>query len=306
MNTLFSKLGSPQWRPVTLIIAVLCLGIGFQQLYMGWQKRPLPNTESDLVGMPEQVETAEVTVLYRMQFQNPQNAWVLLNGQSEIAATFPKGLPDPSGWRPPGRPMSLPNWVAFFQESLMQQTLVMSSQTLGQLKRIAVDGEQPFASLRLDQQPQPENPKKLKPEKPAVSQPQVSNAIPPGFNPSTRAFGQQMQAWRRSIRRGLDRAPLTSDGYVVKAFHPDLGSSTQLMISSIARARILSSDFGTKRKDTIIYLQALANHHKIYIKIDGVTGPKTRKSVKEMAMIIFPSNQAAMRYFSTLKPWLGA
>jgi len=278
-----------------ILLGAILVFAGGHQVWLGWKKRPLKSVSipAEALISSKKSEPAQESV-FRLQFDHGLQCWEFLDNTGAGVAQLPASFPQASVWQPPERAMSLQGWREYFSEALKNLSLNLNTQGRIQLAELSIAGEKPFTSLASGAS---------EPIETTISEP--SNAsLPLGFDPRSPLFEQHMRDWRRQNLSLLQDAALTREGYVFKGVHPYLGKDAPLVISSAARKRILSADFGRKRQDLLIYLQALCNHHMIFLKIDGTSGPQTRQSVEKLATIISPDQKSSANYLRQLQPWI--
>lgn len=283
-------------RNLTIVAGVVLLVLGGHQLKLGWYKRPLAELTQAAVSMDPISKQVQDQRLFRLRFDPDYGNWFLAATLDETYVGLPNGFPEPPTWEPPARPMSMVDWAEYMGSQLQSGRLILTAATIDTLAAISVEDERPFSSLA-----RVSGRAAVKPEKPES----VLVRIPGELDPTSPVFERQMQAWRQRVREGLRGAPVTRQGYRFKATHPSMGNRRQLVVSSIARARILSREFGRKKQDIIIYLQVLCNFHKVFLKIDGVSGPQTRKGIDAMAFLVFADEKTRGIYRRKLRPWIG-
>ena len=284
-------------RPLVAIAGAVLVLLGLHQLWLGWKNRPLPVAGDEVaeVAVPDQIEDTEP--LFRMVLDREEGSWVMVDANESERWPLPAVLPAPPTWQAPARLMTLTGWRDFLGGELESGKLTLSNQALAAMGTVVVSGERPFQNL----------------ENSGVASGEfndrssgVIGSIPGELDPRSPIFERQMRAWRGRVRQTIRKAPVFKDGYHFDSSHPTISGRRKLVVTSIARSRILAGDFGQKRRDILIYLQVLCNFHGEFIKIDGVTGPQTRKSVAAMAFLVFADDATRKAYLQKLRPWIGA
>lgn len=297
MNQPATTPDNPMMKIGLLLGGLVLMALGVQQMLAGWHKRPL-GLEDGRVDLPVVDMTQEAPLdRFQLSFDGSLNRWVMASTSGRLEAPLPAGLPQPPAFEVPARAMPTNQWLTFFQEALSSGELSLNPATQNALRDFEIQNEKPFRNLKTNN---------LNVEDKVIKKPIASVVIPAEFNPQTGVFKSDMLAWQREVQRGLRASKVEREGYRVNSRHPRFGNRTALMFSSIARSRVLSGDFGRKRQDILIYLQVLCNFHQVYLKVDGVTGPQTRKSVKDFAFLVMPDDRVRVKYLQSLNPWVGS
>jgi len=285
-------------RPLVAIAGAVLILLGIHQVWIGWKNRPLPQTHDDVVEVVAEKPIIAPEPLFRMVLDREQETWVMVGASDETSRwPLPAILPAPPAWQPPSRPMTLGDWRTYFTNEVKSGKLKLSRKALSAMGAVVVSDVRPFENL--------ENSGTASGESNERSS-GVIDSIPGELDPRSPIFERQMRAWQNRVRRAIQRAPVFPEGYRFQATHPTIPGRRQLVVTSIARARILAADFGQKRRDILIYLQVLCNFHDVFLKVDGVTGPQTRKSVDAMAFLVFADEASRKTYIQKLRPWIGS
>ena len=285
------KIENPAIRIGLVIGGLVLMGFGIQQMLLGWHKRPLSVVEDQPVTPVAEIVSEREDPGFHLTFDGESGRWIMAAAQGGIEERLPAGIPEPPAFEVPARAMSLEQWQRYIGDALQSGGLRVSAKALQDLRSFSIGGENPF-SLLGSNVPR-DRTKEKNPQMDVVE-------IPPEFNPKTRAFEQEMLAWQAEVKTTLRASKVEREGYRADSTHPSMGSRTALMFTSIARNRVLSGDFGRKRQDILIYLQVLCNFHRVYLKIDGVTGPRTRKSVADFAFLVLPQEKIPQRVFAAV------
>ena len=246
-------------------------------------------------GIPAAAETARVKFLF-------QDRWYLETVDKSQKVELPEFLPGPGQFNPPARAIAVEDLAEVLMASIDEEGRFSGERELAELAEVRVAGTHPFRGLLSSGSAEKAGPI-TSTGKDRVATSSSPTTIPPEIDPDTAQFRRAMGDWREQVVSRLESLSPSASPFRISFIHPTESRQVTLLLFDQARSRVVSAEFGRQNRDTMIFLQVLANMYGMEQSVDGRYGPRTEQGLRRLIGVAFGQPNAADAYIEKVQKY---